>query len=129
MSKLLWNMLLAIKKYLRLQMEPNIRNIRWIMQLKIKFTQRSYDTSIWTENTIQSSHLHQNSCRDYHTTWETNRYTRQSTSPDVQYHRALLGIKILESESEWFIESINPFELDILINKLSSWNYQNNSWT
>ena len=55
------------------------------MQLKVKFTQRSHNISIWTDCTIQQSHGHQDSCRHYQTAWKTNRYVNQATFLGVQY--------------------------------------------
>ena len=83
--KNLWNISLAINASYGLKMESNIRNFRYIMHLKIKFTLKSHDASIWTDCTIQQSHFHQSPSHHYHT-WKTNRYTKQVTSPDVQYH-------------------------------------------
>ena len=55
----------------RFRIESNVSTIRWIIQLQIKFTQKSHNTSLWTEYLIWctklKSHCHQDSHTHYHT--------------------------------------------------------------
>ena len=100
-------------------MESNIRTIRWIMHLKIKFTWRSQDTSIWTDCIVQHSHFHQDSCRHIHMTWEKNVHTKQLTSPTVRsVSLHIIGNQNFESELGWCFLSVNAFKAEILINKV-----------
>ena len=48
-------------------MKLDLRTLRLIIHLKIRFTQRGHDTSIWTDYTVQQSYFHQESCRHYRT--------------------------------------------------------------
>ena len=43
------------------------------------------------------------------------------SSRSVSVH--IIGKYEFESELEWFIQGVNPFEVEILFNQISSWNY------
>ena len=56
----------------RLGIEPNIRTIRWIMQLKTKFTPKGHNTSLSTDYLISCTKLKSHCRQDLHTHYHTS---------------------------------------------------------
>ena len=87
----------------------------------------SYNISLWTDCTIQ---YHQDSCCWYHRTSEANRHEKQLKYPGVYVSLLIIGDKNFESKSKLQIvfkassQTHWKFEIEILFDQFSSWNYK-----
>ena len=79
------NISLAIKEFLRIENGNLYANYQMNKSIKNQiYPKINHNTSPWADCTIRQSGCHQNSYCCYHTTWETNRYANQLTSPGFQ---------------------------------------------
>ena len=113
-----------------MRIEANIQAIRWIMQLKMQFTQRNHNTSLWTDCFIW---LHKTTVSlsprllqllSYDIRNEQICRTISISSRLVTLH--FIGDKNFKSEIELCIQCIEAkrrlnFGVESLTNQISSW--------
>ena len=97
------NISLAIKEFLRIENGNLYTNYQMNKSIKNQiYPKINHNTSPWADCTIRQSGCHQNSYCCYHTTWETNRYANQLTSPGFQQRSAVLGIDVFKGSNQTY---------------------------
>ena len=102
------NILIVIEESLKIENGTQYTNYQRNNSIKNQIYQKiNHNTSLWIDFMMRQSQCHQESCCCYHTTWETNRYAKEFTSPDVQYHCTLLVIRIMNLSYNGILKASN----------------------